>query len=153
MEKLDHHHQQALSLPSSFYQQLQLQPQPNDKKKQQQPPANGGGDESRPAARLFNSLSECRSTRGLFRNAHGLGPIQELRESGSRTPSPSSAAAINSSRPLSGRQIATIFALIYGNFWVAACVSLQAPFYPKEAEAKGKQTNEPSKSLNIYDQI
>lgn len=36
-----------------------------------------------------------------------------------------------------GKQLFSIFALIYGNFWIAACVSLQAPFFPKEAELKG----------------
>lgn len=28
------------------------------------------------------------------------------------------------------RQLLTLAAVAYGNFWVAACVSLQAPFFP-----------------------
>ena len=39
---------------------------------------------------------------------------------------------------LDHRQIMVLLTLAYGNFWVAACVSLQAPFFPKEAELKGK---------------
>lgn len=35
------------------------------------------------------------------------------------------------------RQLLTIFTYIYGNFFLAACVSLQAPFFPKEAEDMG----------------
>lgn len=38
------------------------------------------------------------------------------------------------------RQLFTLITLAYGNFWIAACVSLQAPFFPKEAESKGKLT-------------
>lgn len=35
------------------------------------------------------------------------------------------------------RQLLIIFTYIYGNFFLAACVSLQAPFFPLEAEKKG----------------
>lgn len=34
------------------------------------------------------------------------------------------------------RQLLVIFSYIYGNFFLAACVSLQAPFFPQEAENK-----------------
>ena len=42
---------------------------------------------------------------------------------------------------LNGHQIMILALLAYGNFWVAACVSLQAPFFPQEAELKGKCLN------------
>lgn len=42
----------------------------------------------------------------------------------------------NNETPKSTRGV--LWALVYGNFWIAACVSLQAPFFPKEAEMKGK---------------
>lgn len=35
------------------------------------------------------------------------------------------------------RQLFMLMCTAYGNFWVAACVSLQAPFFPNEAEQKG----------------
>lgn len=35
------------------------------------------------------------------------------------------------------RQLFALACIAYGNFWVAACVSLQAPFFPHEAEQKG----------------
>lgn len=35
------------------------------------------------------------------------------------------------------RQLLKIFIYVYGNFFLAACVSLQAPFFPREAEQKG----------------
>ncbi|CAG2113575.1 unnamed protein product [Medioppia subpectinata] len=38
--------------------------------------------------------------------------------------------------PFQRKQLFILILLAYGNFWVAACVSLQAPFYPKEAESK-----------------
>ena len=44
----------------------------------------------------------------------------------------------NSGQVSSGRrQLLILILLYYGNFWVAACVSLQAPFFPREAESKG----------------
>lgn len=136
MDALDHHHHQALSLPSSFYKDLQMQQERKPCREKSSSSSLGVvAEESRPA-RLFNSLGECRSTR-VFHSTN-LGSIREL-ENSRFSPNDGVGAAINSSRPLTGRQIATIFALIYGNFWVAACVSLQAPFYPKEAEAKGKK--------------
>lgn len=39
--------------------------------------------------------------------------------------------------PLYRRKILILITLAYGNFWIATCVSLQAPFFPKEAESKG----------------
>ena len=39
--------------------------------------------------------------------------------------------------PISKRQILCLIALAYGNFCVAACVSLQAPFFPAECDNKG----------------
>uniref|UniRef100_T1KJ11 Major facilitator superfamily (MFS) profile domain-containing protein n=3 Tax=Tetranychus urticae TaxID=32264 RepID=T1KJ11_TETUR len=39
--------------------------------------------------------------------------------------------------PITKRQILCLIALAYGNFCVAACVSLQAPFFPAECDIKG----------------
>ncbi len=36
-----------------------------------------------------------------------------------------------------GKQLLILLCLAYGNFFAAACVSLQAPFFPMEAESKG----------------
>ena len=86
--------------------------------------ANGGvfHGPSSTAERFFNSLRECRSTRAF---------------TGSYKPIPELESSERDQLRLSRRHLAIIFALIYGNFWVAACVSLQAPFFPKEAELKG----------------
>ncbi len=39
------------------------------------------------------------------------------------------------------RQLLVLITLAYGNFWTATCVSLQAPFFPREAELKGHLLN------------
>ena len=44
-------------------------------------------------------------------------------------------------KPFQRKQLFILILLAYGNFWVAACVSLQAPFFPKEAESKGMSTH------------
>ena len=44
-----------------------------------------------------------------------------------------------------------IFTYIYGNFFLAACVSLQAPFFPKEAEAKGATATEYGLVFGVYE--
>ena len=41
--------------------------------------------------------------------------------------------------------------VLYGNFWVAACVSLQAPFFPKEAEAKGASSTVYGLIFGVYE--
>ncbi|XP_065203815.1 MFS-type transporter SLC18B1-like [Planococcus citri] len=43
---------------------------------------------------------------------------------------------------LSRRQLLTLFIVACVNFFCSACVSLQAPFYPKEAENKGATATE-----------
>lgn len=43
----------------------------------------------------------------------------------------------NRRKNYTSRQLLVIFSYIYGNFFLAACVSLQAPFFPQEAERKG----------------
>jgi len=49
------------------------------------------------------------------------------------------------------RQLLVIFTYIYGNFFLAACVSLQAPFFPKEAEAKGATATEYGLVFGVYE--
>lgn len=49
------------------------------------------------------------------------------------------------------RQLLKIFTYIYGNFFLAACVSLQAPFFPKEAEAKGASATEYGLVFGVYE--
>lgn len=49
------------------------------------------------------------------------------------------------------RQLLVIFTYIYGNFFLAACVSLQAPFFPKEAEAKGASATEYGLVFGVYE--
>lgn len=49
------------------------------------------------------------------------------------------------------RQLLTIFSYIYGNFFLAACVSLQAPFFPKEAELKGATATEYGLVFGVYE--
>ncbi|XP_015916843.1 MFS-type transporter SLC18B1 [Parasteatoda tepidariorum] len=39
--------------------------------------------------------------------------------------------------PRAYKKMYIIISLVYANFWMAASVSLQAPFFPKEAESKG----------------
>lgn len=51
----------------------------------------------------------------------------------------------------STRQLLLIFTYIYGNFFLAACVSLQAPFFPKEAEDKGASPSEYGLVFGIYE--
>lgn len=43
----------------------------------------------------------------------------------------------NRRKNYTSKQLLVIFSYIYGNFFLAACVSLQAPFFPMEAETKG----------------
>lgn len=49
------------------------------------------------------------------------------------------------------RQLLVIFTYIYGNFFLAACVSLQAPFFPKEAEDKGATPTEYGLVFGVYE--
>lgn len=49
------------------------------------------------------------------------------------------------------RQLLVIFSYIYGNFFLAACVSLQAPFFPKEAEHKGATPTEYGLVFGVYE--
>lgn len=49
------------------------------------------------------------------------------------------------------RQLLLIFSYIYGNFFLAACVSLQAPFFPKEAELKGATPTEYGLVFGFYE--
>lgn len=51
----------------------------------------------------------------------------------------------------STRQLLLIFSYIYGNFFLAACVSLQAPFFPKEAEKKGASATEYGLVFGLYE--
>lgn len=51
----------------------------------------------------------------------------------------------------SRRQWMVLVSLVYGNFWSAACVSLQAPFFPKEAELKGATPSEYGLVFGIYE--
>lgn len=44
-----------------------------------------------------------------------------------------------------------IFTYIYGNFFLAACVSLQAPFFPREAELKGATPTEYGLVFGAYE--
>lgn len=49
------------------------------------------------------------------------------------------------------RQLMVIFTYIYGNFFLAACVSLQAPFFPQEAELKGATPTEYGLVFGVYE--
>ena len=49
------------------------------------------------------------------------------------------------------RQLLVIFTYIYGNFFLAACVSLQAPFFPREAENKGATPTEYGLVFGAYE--
>lgn len=49
------------------------------------------------------------------------------------------------------RQILVIFTYIYGNFFLAACVSLQAPFFPAEAEKKGASPSQYGLVFGVYE--
>ncbi|CAG2115762.1 unnamed protein product, partial [Medioppia subpectinata] len=54
-------------------------------------------------------------------------------------------------KSLNGYQILILILLSYGNFWVAACVSLQAPFFPKEAESKGATPTQYGFVFGVYE--
>ena len=60
--------------------------------------------------------------------------VETIEESNSSDKSVRESIAI----PFYRKQLLILILLAYGNFWIAACVSLQAPFFPKEAESKGK---------------
>lgn len=49
------------------------------------------------------------------------------------------------------RQLLVIFTYIYGNFFLAACVSLQAPFFPKEAALKGASATQYGLVFGAYE--
>ncbi|KAI2810768.1 hypothetical protein BLOT_001932 [Blomia tropicalis] len=91
---------------------------------------------------LFNSLCDChcnqRNPINLLLVQNFLKPINEN-------------CPKNIVGPLSRKQWWIIFSLIYGNFWVAACVSLQAPFFPKEAEMKGASATQYGFVFGIYE--
>ncbi|CAG2183415.1 unnamed protein product, partial [Oppiella nova] len=53
--------------------------------------------------------------------------------------------------PFRRKQLFILILLAYGNFWVAACVSLQAPFFPKEAESKGATPTQYGLVFGIYE--
>lgn len=57
----------------------------------------------------------------------------------------------NRRKQYSLRQLLVIFTYIYGNFFLAACVSLQAPFFPKEAEKKGASATEYGLVFGVYE--
>lgn len=49
------------------------------------------------------------------------------------------------------RQLLVILCFAYGNFWIAACVSLQAPFFPAEAERKGASATIYGAIFGVYE--
>ena len=49
------------------------------------------------------------------------------------------------------RQRRLLALMAYGNFWVAACVSLQAPFFPNEAEKKGASSTIYGLVFGVYE--
>ena len=51
----------------------------------------------------------------------------------------------------SRRQLFVLACVCYGNFWVAACVSLQAPFFPHEAEQKGASSTIYGLIFGVYE--
>lgn len=57
----------------------------------------------------------------------------------------------NHKKRYTARQLLVIFTYIYGNFFLAACVSLQAPFFPKEAEQKGASPTEYGLVFGVYE--
>lgn len=57
----------------------------------------------------------------------------------------------NNRKQYTTRQILVIFTYIYGNFFLAACVSLQAPFFPKEAEDKGATPAQYGLVFGVYE--
>lgn len=48
-------------------------------------------------------------------------------------------------------QLVVLSCIAYGNFWVAACVSLQAPFFPMEAEMKGASSTIYGLIFGVYE--
>lgn len=48
-------------------------------------------------------------------------------------------------------QLLVLLSVMYGNFWVAACVSLQAPFFPNEAEKKGASSTIYGLVFGVYE--
>lgn len=57
----------------------------------------------------------------------------------------------NNRKQYTTRQLLVIFTYIYGNFFLAACVSLQAPFFPSEAEKKGASPSQYGLVFGIYE--
>lgn len=51
------------------------------------------------------------------------------------------------------RQLLVLMAVAYGNFWIAACVSLQAPFFPAEAEDKGATPSQYGLVFGVYELV
>lgn len=49
------------------------------------------------------------------------------------------------------RQLLVLLCFAYGNFWIAACVSLQAPFFPAEAERKGASATVYGAIFGVYE--
>lgn len=49
------------------------------------------------------------------------------------------------------RQLFALACVAYGNFWVAACVSLQAPFFPREADQKGASSTIYGLIFGVYE--
>jgi len=62
-----------------------------------------------------------------------------------------SVAQSRPSLPYTARQLIILVVVMYGNFWVAACVSLQAPFFPQEAEMKGASSTVYGLVFGIYE--
>lgn len=57
----------------------------------------------------------------------------------------------NGRKRYTAKQMLVIFTYIYGNFFLAACVSLQAPFFPKEAEDMGASPTEYGLVFGVYE--
>ncbi|KAI1305166.1 MFS-type transporter SLC18B1 [Halotydeus destructor] len=51
----------------------------------------------------------------------------------------------------SRRQVTALAAIAFGNFWLAACLSLQAPFFPKEAQIKGASETQHGLIMGTYE--
>ncbi|XP_054156784.1 MFS-type transporter SLC18B1-like [Oppia nitens] len=77
---------------------------------------------------------------------------QTIQESDSATSDDSNNTGLHPRRRrYQTKQILILILLAYGNFWVAACVSLQAPFFPKEAESKGATPTQYGLIFGIYE--
>ncbi|XP_054708869.1 MFS-type transporter SLC18B1-like [Uloborus diversus] len=55
--------------------------------------------------------------------------------------------------PRNMRKIYILVSLVYANFWMAASVSLQAPFFPQEAELKGATPTQYGLVFGVYELV